>query len=381
MTTKPLPARFEEFADARKDGFLKVKKIKDDGGHVAGTFCTYTPVELLDAAGLHTVMLCGMSDETIPDAETQLPKNLCPLIKSSYGFALSDKCPYTYFADIIVGETTCDGKKKMYEMLGELKEMYVLQLPQEVEGEPSRKMWTEELKLFVKYLEERFDVEVTDEKLRKSADRHNRLRAAKLRLQELQKLEPAPMSSFELYKFLEGTTFTFDIEGTIQSIHDYADKVEAEYNPEENTGKKRILITGSPVGGAIAKISEAVEDNDGSVVCFENCGGIKPARHHVDTEAEDIVEAIGSGYLEIGCAVMSPDKKREELLTELVAEFKVDGVIDVVLQACQPYSIESRAIKNLCQSLDVPYMMVETDYSQADVGQLQTRIAAFIETL
>jgi benzoyl-CoA reductase/2-hydroxyglutaryl-CoA dehydratase subunit BcrC/BadD/HgdB len=124
-----LPEKFEEFADARKAGFLRVKEVKEKGGKVAGIFCTFTPVEILMAAGFTAVSLCGMSPETIPDAEAHLPKNMCPLIKSSYGFAVSDKCPYTYFSDLIVGETTCDGKKKMYELLGRIKPTYILHLP------------------------------------------------------------------------------------------------------------------------------------------------------------------------------------------------------------------------------------------------------------
>ena len=66
------------------------------------------------AMGAASVGLCSMSDETIPVAEQTLPKNLCPLIKASYGFAVTDKCPFFYFSDVVVGETTCDGKKKMY---------------------------------------------------------------------------------------------------------------------------------------------------------------------------------------------------------------------------------------------------------------------------
>ena len=93
--TRSLPEQFEEFSQARRNGFLKVKAVKDAGGRVAGTFCTFTPLEILDAAGFLPVSLCGMSAETIPAAEAELPKNLFPLIKSSYGFAVSDKCPYT----------------------------------------------------------------------------------------------------------------------------------------------------------------------------------------------------------------------------------------------------------------------------------------------
>lgn len=110
-----------------------MKAAKEAGYKVAGFFCTFTPLEVLDAAGLLCVSLCGMSNETIPAAETVLPKNLCPLIKSSYGFAITDTCPYTYWADLIVGETTCDGKKKMYDLLGQRKPMYILQLPQGID--------------------------------------------------------------------------------------------------------------------------------------------------------------------------------------------------------------------------------------------------------
>ena len=105
MEELKLPERFEEYSEGRKAGFLKMKAAKESGRKVAGYFCTYTPLEVLDAAGMLSVSLCGMSNETIPAAETVLPKNLCPLIKSSYGFAITDKCPYTYWSDLIVGET------------------------------------------------------------------------------------------------------------------------------------------------------------------------------------------------------------------------------------------------------------------------------------
>ena len=181
-----LPAKFEEFSEARRQGFLRVKQVKENGGKVAGIFCTFTPTEILDAAGFISVSLCGMSNETVPAAETQLPKNLCPLIKSSYGFALTDKCPYTYFSDLIVGETTCDGKKKMYEMLGKLKPTYILHLPQGHDSDPVT-VWTAELRRFIAFLEEKFNLTITDEALRQAARQRNAQRQAHMKLMELQK--------------------------------------------------------------------------------------------------------------------------------------------------------------------------------------------------
>lgn len=80
-----LPEHFEDFAEARREGFLRVKELKDKGENICGAFCQYTPSEIIYAAGLYQVALCGRSPDPIKTAETRLPANLCPLIKASYG--------------------------------------------------------------------------------------------------------------------------------------------------------------------------------------------------------------------------------------------------------------------------------------------------------
>ena len=376
-----LPTAFEAFADARKAGFLKVKAAKETGKKVAGCFCAFTPLEILDAAGLLTVSLCGMSAETIPAAETQLPRNLCPLIKSSYGFYLTDKCPYTYFADLIVGETTCDGKKKMYEMLGQGKNTYILHLPQGVQVPYAREMWIEELRRFITYLEKTFDVNITPDKLRQAIVQRNALRRARCRLMELLLEDTLPISGTELYTFLDGIGFNFDLDDAIARTNELADSLSSQRSENVTPGGKRILVTGCPIGGVFQKVVGAVERAGANVVCFENCSGIKPARCMVDEQAADPVEAIADAYLEIGCAVMTPDIRRFEKLPALIREFRADGVLDIALQACHTYLIEGRSIRDICKEQNVSYLALETDYATADAGQIDTRIAAFVETL
>ena len=375
-----LPEKFEEFSEARRQGFLRVKQVKESGGKVAGVFCTFTPTEILDAAGFISVSLCGMSNETVPAAETQLPKNLCPLIKSSYGFALTDKCPYTYFSDLIVGETTCDGKKKMYEMLGKLKPTYILHLPQGHDSDPVT-VWTAELRRFIAFLEEKFNLTITDEALRQAACQRNAQRQAHMKLMELQKQTPPPLGGMQMYATMEGTGFMFTHEDRVNKLNQLRESVEANADRSAFEGAKRILVTGCPIGGVLQKTVKAIEENGGVVVCFENCSGIKAAFQMVDTEAEDIVKAIAERYLQIGCSVMTPNKERMKLLPRLVEEYKVDGVVEVDLQACTPYCVESFQIKQLCEQIHVPYLAVETDYSTGDSGQLATRLEAFLEML
>ena len=383
MSVRELPEQFEAFSSARQNGFLKVKAIKEQGGLVAGTFCTFTPVEILDAAGFCPVSLCGMSEETIPAAEAHLPKVMCPLIKSSYGFAVSDKCPYTYFSDLIVGETTCDGKKKMFELLGKLKEIYILHLPQG-ENEAAEDLWTAELRRFIAYLEEHFSVSVTEEKLREAARVRNAERKARRRLQELQLADPPRSYGYALYKALDGVGFLFDRGEALEKITGLADSLESAYGAGERPvpkSAKRILITGCPIGGVLEKTVKVIEEHGGVVVCFENCGGVKAVAEDVDTEAEDIVRAIAKRYLSIGCAVMTPDDRRMALLRQLVKEYAVDGVVEITLQACTSYAVEAFSVRGLMEELGVPYLGLDTDYSSGDAGQLGTRIEAFLEML
>lgn len=375
-----LPEHFEAYAEGRKAGFLKMKAAKEAGYKVAGFFCTFTPLEVLDAAGLLCVSLCGMSNETIPAAETVLPKNLCPLIKSSYGFAITDTCPYTYWADLIVGETTCDGKKKMYDLLGQRKPMYILQLPQGIDRPYARRLWVEEIRRFIAFVGDTFQVEITHDKLRQAAVARNELRRARVELMELQRRSPAPISGLKLYKFMEGLGYSFNVGEAVAATRALAREL-ANAQPAEDKGAKRVLITGCPIGGVLEKVVGAVERNGGQVVCYENCSGIKSARSYVDTERADMAEALADAYLDIGCSVMSPNRRRMEALPKLIEEFGAEGVIDVTLQTCTTYMIETRAVRKLCEGLHVPYMSLETDYSQEDGGQIETRISAFLETL
>lgn len=379
---KELPDVFEEFTEQRQKSFLAIKELKDRGVPVVGTFCTYFPVEIAMAMGAATVSLCSTSDETIPAAEKDLPKNLCPLIKSSYGFAATKKCPFFYFSDLVVGETTCDGKKKMYEYLGQFKDVFTMELPNR-QTKDGLTLWKNEIIRFKEYLEQKFHVAITEEQIRNAVKIQNEGRVALKRLYELMRLDPAPMTGQELFSVLYGSTFKPDRSKIPGEVNAIADRVEKEYAEGKMLEKKpRILVTGCPIGGATEKVIKAIEDNGGVVVTFENCGGAKSVDRLVEEDAEDIYETIAKRYLSIGCSVMTPNPNRIELLGRLIDEYQVDGVVEMILQACHTYNVESLGIRRFVNDeKHKPYISVETDYSQADIGQLNTRIAAFIEML
>ena len=246
-----------------------------------------------------------------------------------------------------------------------------------------RKLWREEVVALKNKLEEKFDVEITEEKIREQVRIMNKNRLALRRFYELMKLDPPPMAGFDLYSVLYGSNFKFNRLEAIKEVGALTDRIEKEYNEGNRPIPKRprILVTGCPIGGAAMKVVKAIEDNGGNVVCYENCGGAKSVDELINEEAEDIYQAIADRYLNLGCSVMTPDDNRFKLMGRLLEEYKIDAVVEVVLQACHTYNVESYSIKKFVNDHGLPYMSVETDYSTSDVGQLNTRCAAFIEML
>ncbi|MBR1385079.1 MAG: 2-hydroxyacyl-CoA dehydratase [Ruminococcus sp.] len=379
---KELPAVFEDFAEARRNAFVNVKKVKDQGIPVIGSYCTYFPQELAIAAGAATVGLCSTSGETIAAAEKDLPANLCPLIKSSYGFAKEDKCPFFYFSDIVVGENTCDGKKKMYELMSDFKDVFIMDLPNS-QSDKGLELYKEELLRMKDYVEKKFEVTITDEDMRKAVKLENEIRVAKKNLVDTMKNDPCPVSGLDMFHVLYGSGFKFDHTAIVPELEAVQAKIEKEYAEGTNIGKRpRIVLTGCPIGGVTEKVIKAIEDNGGVVVAMENCVGAKQYDRLIDEDAEDIWEATAYRYLQIGCSVMTPNPNRYDLLGRTIDEYKADGVLEMTLQACHTYNVESKSIEKFCtEKKNVPYFHVETDYSTADVAQLNTRIAAFIEML
>jgi len=113
---------------------LRIKELMDEkasGRKVIGSYCVFVPEEIVLAGNATLVGLCAGADFAMEEVEKLLPRNTCALIKSTFGFKLGKVCPYLEASDMIVGENTCDGKKKAYESLNDIvPNLYVMDIPQ-----------------------------------------------------------------------------------------------------------------------------------------------------------------------------------------------------------------------------------------------------------
>ncbi len=368
------------FNNAREVNLLRIAEAKENGTKVVGIYCTYCPQELVLAAGAIPVGLCGTSEKPIPAAEETLPRNLCPLIKSSYGFAVTNTCPFFDASDLIVGETTCDGKKKMFEIMQDLKPVHVMQLPHVTNTKAAFDLWVEEIRRLTNRLEQELRVSISDQAIWEAVGVINKENETVKAMFDLNRDDPPPLSGMELLTAAWSRNFSPNKGEVIETLQVLIRKVA---DRPKNRPKKapRVLLTGCPVGLGTEKVIRLTEELGACIVALENCSGYKALGLQTDTNVADPIVALAQKYLAIPCSCMSPNPYRLKLLEKMIDDFRVDAVIDLTWQACHTYNIEAVAVDKTVKSRGLPYLHIESDYSNSDLESLKVRIEALLEMI
>jgi benzoyl-CoA reductase/2-hydroxyglutaryl-CoA dehydratase subunit BcrC/BadD/HgdB len=370
------PTAQQYFAQMIQNCLQHARDAKDAGRPIVGILCEFTPRELIMAAGGVPVCLCGGSAKTIAAAEQYLPANLCPLIKSTFGYHVQGNNPFLEMADLIVAETTCDGKKKMYELMAESRPMYVLELPQKADDPDALEHWVRELQKFRSFLEQCFQTRITQEALRNAMATMNRERALRRELAALMKADSPALTGRQLLDFKS------NISGRCEDFRQYQRALDEYRGLQADDSRVRVLLTGVPTVHGAERIVQLLEDAGGLVVAAENCTGLKPIMEDVDLNAADPLQALAEKYFHLPCSVITRNDRRLEFLRELAVQYRAQCIVDLIWQACLTYDVESHRIKRFAeQELGLPYLRIETDYSPSDSARIMVRIEALFETI
>ena len=369
---------------------LRIKELMDAkaaGKIVVGAFCVFVPEELVLAANGVCVGLCAGADFGTEQAERFLPRSTCALIKSFFGFKLERVCPYIESCDLVVGENTCDGKKKAFETFRDLVscEFMALDMPNTKSKEGRAVLKRSYLDL-IATLERLSGTPITLESLKAGIETVNAKRRAMYRLTRLRQTDPAPISGLDAL-LVNQVFFYDDPKRFTTSVDKLCDELEQRI--EEKTGVSpkgmpRILISGCPMAVPNWKLPSLVEGAGAVIVGEESCIGERGMQNLVATEGdtvESLVENLVDRYYAIDCAVFTPNPTRAEHALQIAKNTKADGVIHYALQFCSPYQMETPLFAQAVKDGGLPVLHIETDYSREDVGQLRTRVEAFIEQL
>jgi benzoyl-CoA reductase/2-hydroxyglutaryl-CoA dehydratase subunit BcrC/BadD/HgdB len=360
-----------------------LEAAREAGKPVAGVYCIYAPLEVIRAAGAVPIGLCGKRQAPIQAAEEVLPAGLCPLIKSSYGYAKTDTCPFFSASDFVIAETTCDGKKKMYEFLGRIKPLHLMHLPYDPSLPGSLQFWLDEVGRLCRFLASQGGNELTETRLLEEITVQNAIRDLLWDIVRVNADGAPILTGMQLLPVLESKSFMVEAGPyltALQGLHDELVDMRARGKAGVPAHRPRILLTGTPVGKGSHKVLQLIEESGGVVVCLDNCSGIKGLDKPVETTG-DLLSNVARRYLDIPCACMSPNPGRTEAIQSLCRDFRIQGIVDLTWQGCHGFNVESRIVRETAEGLGTPFLQVETGYSESDTEQIRTRVEAFLEAI
>ena len=365
--------------DSHGQRVAEILDYRNNGGKSLGTFCIYVPDEIALAASVLTIPLCGGSGWTVDYADKMLPRDICPLVRSTFGMAISGTCPYKTLKEYPLGETTCDAKKKTWDLFG----IPSMEVPQKKNKE-DKALWISEVKKFMGDMEKISGVQVTAENLRESIRKCNRKRTVLQKISEYRKLRKPPISGLDAL-LVSQVALNMDIDSFINAgkelITELATRVEKGISAYDNDGV-RVLFAGTPSPMGYAKVHWAAETSGLQIVADESCTGIRYYRDQIQEDLDtldEMIEAVAERYFKIDCPCFSPNKERFDNIINVIEEFQVEAVVHNILQFCHGFNIEAGALDNMLKDNDIPSLKIVCDYSEEDGEQIKVRMEAFRE--
>ncbi len=377
---------FKQLTSLRSQALPAIIDGKKAGKTILGYYCAYTPIEFAYAANALIVPLCASKEGQLAAADRDLPQNLCPIVRTIYDLAVTDSCPYFHFCDLVIAETTCDGKKKVYELLQKIKNVIIMNLPQEQKSAASLALWESEIRRVKAAIEIQTGRKITDEAIRDAIKLTNKENRLKKELFDLNQADLPLLSGRDLINISSNLEFAPDRKVALETLENYIREIKEMAAKGYHTGKKnapRVLYTGCPVGSDDDKIIKLIEECGGQVVALEYCGGYKNVHLNIDeNDTRDPVILLAEKYLKVPCSVMCPNEDRLKILEQMISDFNIGGVIDLTWQACHTYNIEAFRVGELVKNkLGKAFLHLETNFGDADIENLRVRVEAFVEMI
>lgn len=384
---RPEGMKYFDFVVSEAHG-LRIQELVDHkkaGGTVVGSFCVFVPEDVILAAGGISIGLCAGAEFSIPDSDGIIPRNSCPLIRASLGFKLSGTCPYIQSADFLVGETTCDGKKKMYEVMGQYHPTYVMEVPQ-IKTPQAMDLFRSEIVAFKDKMESESGRKIAADDLAAATDKVEAKKAAIRRFNAARAADPVPISGRDAL-LVSQIAFYDDIDRFTSKVNDLAAELEDRAAKGEGVFPKktpRILYAGTPLPLPDWKLHTIVESAGGVIVGEESCVGSRyysTTTPDSDGTLDGQLSAISERLMSTHCACFTPNTERVDDVIAMARELKADGVIHYSLSFCQTYEYEAMKMEKALQSEGIPILSLSSDFSSNDNAQLATRVQAFVEML
>jgi benzoyl-CoA reductase/2-hydroxyglutaryl-CoA dehydratase subunit BcrC/BadD/HgdB len=350
--------------------------ITGGGKPVVGYFCSYTPVEILSAAGLQPYRIVPEPGRAMIRADTYIDRNFCPYVRTCLGEALDGRYR---FLNSLVMVNSCDAMRRMYDVWrynidGDSR--YLLDLPR-IDDEPAVAYYRYCLEGLKTDIEKRFGVVISGAKLAEAINGRNELRSLLKELYLVNYERGWPLPATLVSKIVRA--------GAVLPREKFTGLLKELMKELENSGKRdgagesRVMVTGSVLENP--QILELVEQYGARVVIDDLCTGTRQFWFQVEA-GENPLDTLARYYLKrVTCPRMKDAEKRFDHVLKLAGDFAVEGVIFYTMKFCDPFLYDIPVLKGRLVEKGTPVLSLEGDYTPGTLGRVKTRIEAFIEML
>ena len=370
----------------------EIKKQKEAGKKVIGYSCIFAPIEMILAADAIPVRIGSGWYDTAKLGDRIMPVEICPVIRSTVGAKMVGLSPFLELSDAVVIPLTCDGRTKLSEILSDYKPVWRMNPPRVKDDPHTLTMWKKEIQVIKEKIEKLTGNKITRKKLKKTIETMQKATKAFRRLQELRK--GVPVINGRDAMLVNQTSLWDNIERWTQKVNELCDELEKRLEQKEYSSypeTPRVMITGTPMIWPDSwKVPNIIEESNpqGIVVVDEQCSGDRILYDPVGVDEwtmNDMIDAISERYL-MACTCPSftsehGNEDRVNWIIDRIKEYKVDGVIYYVVRGCILYAMEYARIKRVLDKMNIPVYYLDTEYTREDVGQMKTRVEAFLEML
>ena len=382
---------FDEIADFTKRE-KEIRAAKQEGKKVIGYMCLFAPIELILAADAIPVRVSSGWYDASKLGDRVVPVEVCPMVRSTIGAKMIALSPYLELSDTLISALTCDGMTKLGEVLSDFKPVWAMTIPRVKDTAQSMRLWSEEIKVIRGQIEELTGNKIRGKQLKSAIELTQKATKAFRRLQELRKGPPVIMGRDAM--LVNQTYMWDDIERWTEKTEALCDELEERISQKNwacPPDTPRVMLTGTPmIWPDNWKVPTLVEEANpqGILVADELCSGERLLYDPVGVDEwsmSDMLNAIAERYLMAStCPCFTSEDGNEDRINWLLnktKEWNIQGVIYYVIRGCMLYAMEYTRVKKVMDSKGVPVYYLDTEYTREDVGQMKTRIEAFLEML
>lgn len=383
---------FDEISNLFGQRKKEIREQKEEGKKVIGYSCMFAPVELILAADAIPVRIGSGWYDASKLGDRIMPVEICPLIRSTVGAKMVSLSPYLELSDAIISPLTCDGKTKLSEILSDYKPVWPMCPPRVKDAPHSLALWVKEMQVMKGRIEKLTGTKITRKRLKSSIEVMQKATKIFRRLQDLRKGPPVIMGRDAM--LVNQTSMWDDITRWTEKAEELCDELEKRVKQKQwacSPETSRVMVTGTPMIWPDSwKVPNLIEESNpkGVMVVDELCSGDRILYDPVGVDEwtmSDMVNAISERYLMAStCPCFTSEHGNEDRINWLmdrIKEYKIDGVIYYVVRGCVLYAMEYARVKRVLDRMGLPVYYLDTEYTREDVGQMKTRVEAFLEML